>query len=101
MATPSKATVWDDRAHLILLQAIVQEASINAPEWDRIIQYTRQFGYNYTMGAATYSHPFLILLSCHFQRTLPRYFPLLLVPACGIQKLSSEPQNPSPYLDQP
>jgi hypothetical protein len=46
------ATNWDDRAHIILLQAIVQKCSLTAQQWEFAIEYTRTFGYNYTASAA-------------------------------------------------
>ncbi|KAK0741700.1 hypothetical protein B0T21DRAFT_432990 [Apiosordaria backusii] len=46
------ATIWDEEAHLTLLQAIIACGIVKAADWDAIIDYVSRRGYNYTAGAA-------------------------------------------------
>jgi hypothetical protein len=50
MAT--KPTVWDEHAHLALLQAVVAEAPPTPAEWAEIIKAVAKKGYIYTPSAA-------------------------------------------------
>ncbi|KAB5585788.1 hypothetical protein GE09DRAFT_38380 [Coniochaeta sp. 2T2.1] len=52
------ATVWDGAAHLCLLQAVFDSVSFTLEEWDKILKFTRDRGYEYTSGAAVYILPF-------------------------------------------
>jgi hypothetical protein len=55
LAVKSKAmaaTVWDDQAHLCLLQGIFQHVTFTSDEWAKILAYTQERGYNYSSSAA-------------------------------------------------
>lgn len=53
----TKPTVWDQDAHLALLQAVIAEAPPNAAEWDKILAAVAKKGYIYTSSAALYCSP--------------------------------------------
>jgi hypothetical protein len=52
------ATVWDEAAHLCLLQAVVVNGTFTKEDWAKILQYTKDRGYDYTESAAMYLPPF-------------------------------------------
>jgi hypothetical protein len=65
--------VWDDAAHLCLLQAVFTHVTFTAEEWHKILGYTEARGYNYSAGAAVYFSP-----SCTFLAMLlifPKFTP--------------------------
>lgn len=53
MSAPNK-TIWDNPAHVCLLQAIVTNVTFKPEEWERILEYTQKRGYSYTSGAVVY-----------------------------------------------
>ncbi|KUI74016.1 hypothetical protein VM1G_09269 [Cytospora mali] len=48
----SDRTIWDDKAHLDLLMAVLNNATLTSKEWDKILADLRVKGYNYTSSAA-------------------------------------------------
>ena len=51
------ATVWDDKAHLDLLQAVLTVTRPDGAAWDHILMIVQSKGYNYTASAAQYIPP--------------------------------------------
>lgn len=47
-------TVWDHKAHLDLLQAVLAVARPDTDEWNMIIASVQQKGYRYSASAAQY-----------------------------------------------
>ena len=52
-------TIWDGAAHLCLLQAVFDSLTFTSDEWEKILKFTRDRGYEYTSGAAVYIFPSL------------------------------------------
>ncbi len=48
-------TAWDDRAHLVLLQAIIAMVPLSPGQWEKVIEQVQGHGYNYTASAAVYA----------------------------------------------
>lgn len=91
---PIMTTVWDEAAHLCLLQAVFHNVTFTSEEWQRILQFTKERGYNYTSGAAVYFSPrtFLSSSSSHLPQLHPAsffiqlsfhlIFPPITIPTC-------------------
>jgi hypothetical protein len=45
-------TVWDDKAHICLLLAIMTHAAPTNAQWKAILEETHEQGYDYTQNAA-------------------------------------------------
>lgn len=54
----SDRTVWDEKAHLDLLMAIMSKVTITSNDWASILPELQAKGYNYTLSAAVYAYGF-------------------------------------------
>ena len=61
-ASRPTATVWNDQAHLTLLQAVMIEAPPTKPQWDRILRRVNERGYWYTQTAVRRDQTVLMAL---------------------------------------
>jgi len=94
------ATVWDEAAHLCLLQGVFVNVTFTAEEWQRILKYTEDRGYGYTSGAAMYSSLFTLfphfLSSSSSQTSLPNFTPPQLpfsFHLVSIPPITTQPQS--------
>ncbi|ROW04389.1 hypothetical protein VSDG_00737 [Cytospora chrysosperma] len=50
----SDRTTWDEKAHLDLLMAVLNNITLTKEEWDKVLVELRTKGYSYTPSAANF-----------------------------------------------